>query len=902
MKKKILAALLVFAMLAQTVTIFAAETVASEEETTTEVVNEVVEYIVGENNVGADIKFSMDMGLITKYIPEAEVTRKEVRDALRLIYNDDFKFDEYFTEGYDYDKVSVDDAIKLLMDAAGFGPYMAMNTKADALAYRNEAARLGLITGAKYTAATEKFTNEIFYGMFYDALNMPMFGATYSNKGASYMYTEDTLMHQYLELYKAEGVVTTNSIVSLTGDPLAAEGAIAINGYTFNTFGVENADDYLGYSVIAYINEDGQIRSLAVDTQKNKQMVFVGSDDIKTPTSLTSIDYFRSENSTAVATINIKSAAPVVYNNAIAANFDPADYKIANGTIKFIDNDADKTYDVVFIEEVVCFYPEFIDYRGNTIVDEVGNPYDVSDIVNGRMYLGIHDAEGKVVEFEKMTTALPVAVALLYGTSSASEVTIHSDSTFEGVYTNYKGSADKPYTIGDKEFGLSLVYAAKNNGSLPFAIGDRLKLFLDPYGKIMKAQALSNAEMYGYLFGFDTNDDDLFASDIQALILPTSGKTEVRSLAKSVSYNGTKVAEDKFVQSSSVPELYAAGKIKPQLIKYKLNAKGEISLIRTATLNCATFGVYKTSEDAFEINYGNADGTPKQFLYYGGTIKAVQAKYRFKNTVVFKIPNNASDYVEYATTQTISTLEDSYSRPDGYTMLLYDVDEYYVIGAAVEEYNPYGDDAKVLSQNQTGAIVMDVGNKIDSKTGDVIEYLAYVKTGNEGSVDVAPQVITPYRKDDAENGKVGPRQSSIATFDDLRPGDVIKWVTNSKGQLCRFRVTFAPDFTKPFESQTFEYDFEKGATSDTEWGVDTYTFAKVVSKDINGIVINADGSTCTDRFYNRSLKAPSSQLVTFFDVSEGTAVKGTLAEVKPSDFIYVQYGKWNLIEMIVYRP
>lgn len=895
MKKKILAALLVFAMIAQTVTIFAADTVTSAEETPAEEVIEVVEYVVGENNVGADIKFSMDMGLIIKYTPDAEVTRKELRNAMRLIYNDDFKFDEYFTEGYDYDKVTVDDAIKLLMDAAGFGPYMAMNTKGDYLAYRNEAARQGLITGAKYTAAAEKFTHEIFYEMFYDALNMPMFGATYSNKGASYMYTEDTLMHQFLEFRKVEGIVTTNSVVSLTGNPLTSEGSVAINNRVYNTFGIDDANDYLGYSVIAYINADDQICSIAVDTALNEQTVLIGSDDIKDPT-LTLVEYYKSQN--RVATIRIEGTAPVVYNNVVADNFDPADYMIENGTIKFIDNNADKICDVVFVNEVVCFYPEFIDFSGYAIHDEIGNAYDVTDIVSSRKYLGIHNAEGKTVDFETMTTALPVAVALIYGTTSASEVTILSENTFEGVYTLYKGNNDNPYTIGDKEFRLSPIYYEKNAGSLPYDIGDRLKLFLDPYGMIMKVQALSNTEMYGYLFGFNNNDADVFASDMQALILPTSGKSEVRSLAKAVVYNGTRLSEDKFVEGNSVPELYSGRSVKPQLIKYKINAKGEISEIRTATLNCAKFGVYKTNEDGFEINFANADGTAKEFEYYGGTIKAVQAKYRFKNTVVFQIPVNPGDFIEYATTKTITTLNDLQK----YSMILYDVDEYYVIGAAVQKINPYGDDYIIDGESQTGAIVMDVGNKIDSKTGDVIKYLSYVKTGNAGSVDVAPQEITAYYKD-AAHAVMGDRRNSIATFEDLRPGDVIKWATNVNGHLCRFMVTFAPDFTQSLESQTFEYDMRDGATSDTVWGWDTYSFAKVVSKDINGIVINADSNTqCTDRFYNRSLKAPSSQLVTFFDISEGTTTKETLASVKPGDFIYVQYGRWNLIEMIVYRP
>ncbi len=900
MKKKILAALLVFAMLAQTVTIFAADTVTSvSEETATEVVNEEVEYVVGENNVGADIKFSMDMGLITTYIPEKEVTRKELRNAMRLIYNNDIEFDEYFTEGTDSDLITVDDTIKLFMDAAGFGPYMEVNTKADTLAYRNEAARQGIITGEKYRAAVEKFTNEVFYEMYYKTLNLPMFGAVYTNRDVSYMYTEDTLMYRYLDLWKVEGIVTTNSVVSLKGRELVSEGSLVINDKVYLSYGVDNVDDYLGYNVIAYVNKDDQIRSIAVATQRNEQIVLTGSDDIKEP-SLTSVEYYKSK--TKVSTITIKAGAPIVYNNVIAEDFDPADYMIENGTIKFIDNNSDNVYDVVFIEEVVCFYPEFIDYKGNTIQDEVGTVYDVSDIVANRMYLGIHNAEGKTVEFDAMTTALPVSVALIYGTLSASEVTIESESTFEGVYTLYKDNNDDPYTIGDKEFRLSPVCHAKNGGSLPFEIGDRLKLFLDPYGMILKAQALSNAEMYGYLFGFNNNEDDLFASDMQALILPTSGKTEVRSLAKSVSYNGNKVSEEKFVQSSSVPELYSAGKVKPQLIKYKLNAKGEISQIRTATLNCVPFGVYKTDEDGFEINYANENGTPKEFQYYGGTIKAVQAKYRFKNTVLFQIPVNASDYVEYATTKTVTTLNDLQK----YTMLLYDVDEYYVIGAAVEIVNPHGDDYSVDGQNEASAIVMDVGNKIDAKTGEVIRYLSYVKSGNAGSVDVASQTITKFSKKDDENklseeGKNGVRHSSIQVFEDLRPGDVIKWATNVNGQLCRFRVTFAPDLTQPFETQTFEYDVELGTPTDADWGDETYAFAKVVSKDINGIVINADGSTCTDRFYNRSLKAPSSQLVTFYDISEGTTTKETLASVRPGDFIYVHYNRWNLIEMIVYH-
>ena len=888
MKKKFLAVFLVFAIFAQTVTIFAADVAF-----TNDVVdgNVEVKYIAGENNVNKKIKFAMDMGLIKKYIPAELATREDLRNALRLVTKDDSLYERYYTADNDNATISVDEAIVLFMDIAGYAPYIKMNTKADALAYRSEAQRRGMLTSINYSAASNRFTVEMFYNMFYDTLNMPIFGASYSNAGASYMQTKDTLMYTALKLIELRGVVNANSYASLKGGEPAGDEALVVGAVKYNTFGVKDVDAFLGFGVICFVNSDEEICSIAVDTATNNYTSFDEKVDVKYADKM-NFEYYSSNNRTS--TLKLNPYAVYMYNNVVAEKFKAKDLIIDNGSLKFIDNDGDNLYDVIFVEEFISFYPEFADNKAFVIGDVLGNEYDVADVASGRSYMGIHRENGTAVEIESITNNTLVSIGLIYETAIASEVIILDERTYEGTYSLYKANSNNPYTIGEKEFALSSIYAQEISNNFPFRNGDRIKLYLDQYGKIVKIISVANVEVYGYLHAIDS-DEELFDSDVRVMILPEEGKPEVRSFAKKVVYNKNQtLSEDRFLVSSAVPELYNGENVKQQLIKYKLNAKGEIREIQTAKLNNSDWGAKKDGDD-FQINFATKEGAPKKFMYYGNSVNAAQGKYRFVNTKVFNIPVDSADFFEYAHVSKISSLVDR----DEYSMIFYDVDDYYIIGAAVQKINPSGEDNVVKGRGVTGGIFIDQGHKIDSKTGDVISYILYAKDGVEGNVDVAPRIVSAIEHESVD--QFGARYASVKTANDLKPGDVIYWSTNYDGHMGIFKTVFAPDFELGFEKQVFEFDLYYNQTpTETRWGADTYMFAKVVSKDINGMVINADKGM--NKFYNRSLKISSSRSVVVYDVSENEVSKDTFASVRPGDYVYVHYSDWKIVDIIVYRP
>ena len=137
--------------------------------------------------------------------------------------------------------------------------------------------------------------------------------------------------------------------------------------------------------------------------------------------------------------------------------------------------------------------------------------------------------------------------------------------------------------IGDNSYQIASVYAQEanskikvdgdNDNLLPHKIGERILVYFDHNNKIIKSTQVEVVYRYGYLTKLGDNSE-LFQSNVQVMMFTEMDKWERRSLAKKVWYNQARYVTPAMILNNETPELYENGAIN-QLIKYKLNAKGE---------------------------------------------------------------------------------------------------------------------------------------------------------------------------------------------------------------------------------------------------------------------------------------------------------------------------------------
>ena len=912
MVKKILAMMLIAIMLMQTA-VFAG--MQSKELFDTYLFEDGVDeasgkvyYVAGSNTINKKVKFAMDMGLIDVYAPNNSVTRENIKGALNLLFGGDAIFNKYFKKGDADSALTVDEAIVIFMEAAGYGPYISMSSNGDFTSYLSEAKRRGLLNSFKYEDAKKMFTVEMFYNMFYDALYMPMIGATYSESNSSFSVTEDTLMNTYLKFRLVEGVVTANEYTALKGHSPIEEDSVKIsNAVFYNKRGLDDLDAFIGYQVDAFVDKDGNIVSIAVDENENETKAFTDDVAFSPTTTLKSFEYYNDKD--RLVKIKLNPLMSVIYNHVAVERIQIKDLDIKNGSIKFIDNDRDKIFDVVFINEYTSFFPQFVYPDRNIVDDFAGNSYDFSGMIEEGLYKGMYDEEGNAITLSSLNVNTPVTLKKAYNSDVVTEMILLKERSYEGVYAQYKAKKDKPYIIGENAYEIAEVYAQEvalkrnvdttDRDFLPCKTGERVLVYLDHNDKIIKSVQVGNTHMFGYVTQID-DKSGLFNSDIQVNMFTENDRWERRTLAKKVWYNQARYITPAQILNNEAPELYNNSAI-TQLIKYKLNSKGEICELETADTNNEGLGNYNETT-RFQRNFGDVSGSTLR--YFQHDLYTLGFKYRTNDgsTKVFVIPDDLS-YKDYFRAN--SNDQNIYFVNAGdYRVQIYDVDKNYVPDVIVQYTGVHG--TWVGGASSSGSLILNKGNIYNPSTDDVTPYFEFTTIYGDNSrrmelerVD-AEDFITYRGKDDCFGG----RYKKVTSYEDIRKGDVLAWAENYFDRVTAVMLSFALDPEMSFEEQAFETDRD-GRTIDAEnwWGTDLILFAKVLKKDNNAIVVNANKeSDFTDSRYNRVIAPGSGQILNIYNVEDETYSKGTFSSIQVGDFVYIELNENIIRNFIIYRP
>ena len=560
------------------------------------------------------------------------------------------------------DSVTYEQAVKMIVCTLGY-EYAAVEQGGWPSGYIMVAKNLKLLDKASM-AQTEPAPRKIIAQLLFNSLEVDLMDKKNTAEGQepSYEILKGTnVMNHYMKMEKVEGRVSSNYSTKLDNnesDVNAGEVEIDIDGYDqkFKT-GTTNAEDLLGYNVIAYVQYD--------ETKTNKVIKHIatrGKIETEVFDATEIIDFtsskltYEREDDDKTESVNIESDAVIIYNG----KYIDKEYAFKNnftepmiGTVTLVDSGAG--FDFIKIESYKNYLVKTVDssayeiYVDNTLAKDgatkVSVPikdrlhYDIKILKNNEEVGFTTIRKGNIISV-KSTDASQVGIQLI-------EILV-SDKKQSGKITGIHDEKIKieseQYELSESLKGTSIESSIINNASGTY--------YLDSFGKIAYIEFnTGDTYKYGYIVktGLSNNAGEYTGA---VKIYDYSSKTHknykfhTKVMIDGKSYSDHEAAIDRLNEIASDPKLLAQRKEDvnvegSQPVKYLYNSSGDITEINTvyfaSTETDAAFvpGVY---DEEAEYNSSN-----KYFKSGSKTIATVDSK-----TIIFSVPNNRSESNKYS--------------------------------------------------------------------------------------------------------------------------------------------------------------------------------------------------------------------------------------------------------------
>lgn len=613
--------------------------------------------------------------------------------------------------------VTYEQAIKMLVVAIGY-EILAQETGGYPAGYTTVALDKGLLKGSIPGFGSTPASRGYVAQMVYNALEIPMAEASYSESGSNYRVSDKTLLRDYLRLNKTTGVVERNSVTSLSSTNTATtkEGHVEINctsgdldGANIFKNGSTDVKDALGKRIVVYYkNLDDELTILTYLGQKSTEEVTVPISKIKN-LSNTSIKWEDENGSSNTSDLDIKY---MIYNGS-RVDFDAS--AIRNGSagyIKLVDSNNTGSFDLVYVYIYRIIVAKTISSIDKRIYDEyVSTEYVVADSSNDSISLNI-TKDGQPISFSsiKATDILCIYESPSSSTKPILDIKVVSNKV-SGTITE-RGSDE--IAVDGKTYKLSYV-AVRNlaNDKIKMNVGDRGTFYLDIDGKI--ADVKYSAEVgaaYGYIVNAISSTG--FDEIITIRLITTSGTSKDYVCAKKVNIDEvSRTGSDilSVLQTSAARTNKDTGNSNArysQLIKYKLDNDGKLSYIDTNTKN--------SNEPSDTVTLANGIRVENN-IYKSSNRKFDNEVLIDGSTKVFIVPSDRSLDTKYS----IKTY--SYFVNDKkYNFEAYDLTQVGTAGAIILYDNDQEEEVSILSPI---FIVKEMSQVLDSELGAVQKVTGY---------------------------------------------------------------------------------------------------------------------------------------------------------------------------------
>ena len=788
--------------------------------------------------------------------------------------------------------ITYSQAIKIVMIAAGYGEkaeylggfpvgYIKVANEADV------GKNMKLSDNAYLTH--DQATKLIFDAAVCDMLEVTSFGSDYT-----YTVTEGkNILSTYHKVYMAQGVVESNENTSLTStEPVGGDDYITIDGVNFYAPGKEN---FIGKSVRVFYGDDKQNTVILAYENGNDVYNYTNEDDLKISGHTLTVMPVDAEKEVRYS---LESAYSVIYNGKFygSANYNSV-INPTSGYVTLIDNDDNSKIDVVIIKDV-----EYgVIKRVNAVEEKIYDKYKQGgtlDLANSSVKYFVSKDDGTAITLDALEEDNAVGYA------------VSKDGTLIEVicYTGKVGgtfdslTSDGKVEVNGKEYQLSSYYTqnVKSVGGIKF--GSEVILHLGVGNQVIYVQEFTSTVKYG-VFVAAGQTSGLSGSDI-VLIYGTDGVMHEFNVSDKLKVNGSSVSSSEMTSTlKGIESLEATLRV----IKYSVNASGELSKIYTAIDNDKGAAALLTPvvDDARPVLYSRNEATDQgnsslagKLMYKSGTFYPLF--HMNSSTGVIQVPVS-DDYrtsEEYYTAHTQTTLDSATDNIENQPFYGYDV---------------HNGTANFVLWTKDGSGATEVGEGGSA----IIESITQGVNENSEPVKVFKAYMNKSWTKIYSKANYNATETSLKeTVDKIQPGDIVQIAVNSDKEITAATINFSylgddtngPRYTNPTNKNSLysakQVGFETGYVLAMEGKkavlvrnkemddivAGNYTTINTVAAPISGTVVFVKMNR------NRSTGVVTDAVV--YNQNDTAAIETYFTSGTNADYL-VQRSRYNTVSMTV---
>lgn len=679
------------------------------------------------------------------------------------------------------DPVVLQDALKILVDILG---YRVLASRAPyPTGYLAQAGELGLMKklgGKNY--AQPALRGEVAQ-IIYNAIGVPVYRQTGASESTAIYEKGGDFLKEFLGIETYKGMVTANSVTSLSSEDYLGDGRLRIKQAKTNeeillNTGELEADSFLGYQVLAFSKEDeaGDQTLLYLKKDESKNYGLTITADQFFQYSDRAITYYADpETKERELTAKVLFGADMIYNG-VYTPFDESLLYLQTGSMELIDSDSDNLYDIIKVNACTVTVVDKVSTSSYTITDRYSASnnviYDDSDSTDLNRLIK-YDINLPMAALEKDDV---LEVYQSRNTTGRKVNLIHVlDSSVKGVINQV---SDEWITIGEKSYKLSQYF--KDNsakiGSLP--LGSTETFLLDSNGCVVapKSKNISTLQ-YGFLIGAMLPEGleegvtlKIFAENGEMEQYVTSGKMVMDTVK---GYTPEEIVANlrtaKYGYDGGQSDL-------SQVVRFQTNSSNEIKTLDTANEDIITDENGKVTVDESALSK-EFEGTN---IKYGGN--AFEGNLVSSSTVVFNIPEDLTKTADYRILSVSGLLVE---KP--YNVACYDRDKSGKLGCLTV----IGEAIPSIENDNPLYMVKKLTDTVNSE-GDIVKKL-YVMNCKAGGVD--EEYIFTEKSVLSDYGVTikNPAASNYSSEKyPIRQGDVIRLSVGS-GKISKLERMFSVD-------------------------------------------------------------------------------------------------------------
>lgn len=696
------------------------------------------------------------------------------------------------------DPVTYEQAVRVLVSSLGYDN-LAISKGGYPSGYIIEANDLGILDKVSGGVIGEPVKRGMLAQMIYNMLDVDLMVQTqYSGDGKDSTFTVEkgkTLLTEKLNIENKTGIVNATDQTNINGGVNSTglqENKVEIDGIKYD-IGKTNAKDFLGYYVTFYVkdekNSDEKVLLHISDDKLKNNVITVKAKDIASVSGINTpnatFKYWKNkETGNETSDVKIRLGASIFYNGKLLLASDAVNagltvndlLKPSSGQVKFIDNNQDGQYELIFVTDYKTYVVDSV--NDNVVYDKYEQPQldlDKSGITKKINII----KDGKSIEVNDLSKWDVLSVAKSINTVGDTIINIIvSENTVDGKVKEISDSGTngcEEVGIDDKNYDVCSSYP--NSGLNKINVDDEGTFYLDFNGDVAGFdKSTSDGKNYAWLLkiavpasGVDkTAEFKLFTSDSKMVVYKSTDKIDLMKADQDTyqRLNSVDIVNYFLYTQTDADPNHKVGDTKSQIIAYELNAEG---LIDKITVPAASVKDGDRLDTAFfhTIVYGRngivstSDSNPSTHMFY------------LDDTAIeFDVPDDGNEDYFNATTCNAHDLVDY----DGsqFNLSGYDVSDIGKIGVVIKHL-PTGTVDPIQSSDKTyPALLVNTiskGIESDGTQANIIKGWS----GSDTYSDFVSSTFKTYQSHisfDSTTGSIVSAQDEKVSYT-AQPGDIL---------------------------------------------------------------------------------------------------------------------------------